>query len=289
VTALVILLRRRYPALLAAWVCHLVLLVPVLGLFNLPYYPSDRYAYLQGMVWSGVAAAGLVHLGDRLRARFHPLALLAVPVALLVAAAALTNRQVRVWTDSESLFRHMLAELGTDPYRWDIHLRLGRHYLLKGRVPEAVDQFDKTLALVPGEPRTLYLKGLALLQEGEGVLSRGGPQRDAAGIFLAATDLLDRSAAALPSPEPLGAAGFAYAHLGRLEPAEDRLVCGLRLSPGDVRMRLGLGMVLHRQGRTVEASEQLEQAVGNDPALAAQREQILASWRAFDTAPAAGR
>lgn len=96
VTALAILLRRRYPALLAGWICHLVLLVPLLGLFNLPYYPSDRYAYLQGMVWSGVAASMLVHLRDRLRARLHQLALLAVPVFLLVAAAALTNRQVRV-------------------------------------------------------------------------------------------------------------------------------------------------------------------------------------------------
>jgi hypothetical protein len=54
-------------------------------------------------------------------------------------------------------------------------------------------------------------------------------------------------------------------------------------------MRLGLGTVLHRQGRTVEAIEKLEQAVGIDPGLAAQREQILASWRAFDRAPAAGR
>lgn len=184
----------------------------------------------------------------------------------------------------------MLSEFGSDPYRWDIHMRLGRYYLLEGRVPEAVDQFDKTLALVPGEPRTLYLKGMALLQEGEeSVLSRGGPQRDTDGIFLAAADLLDRSAAALPAPESLGAVGYAYAHVERLELAEDRLVRGLLLSPYDTRMRLGLGMVLHRQGKTVGAMAQLEEAVRISPDLAAEREQILETWRAFDTAPAAGR
>jgi tetratricopeptide (TPR) repeat protein len=289
VTALVILLRRRYPALLAAWVCHLVLLVPLLGLFNLPYYPSDRYSYLQGMVWSGVAAAGLVHLGDRLRARLHQLVLLAVPVTLLVAAAALTNRQVRVWSDSEILFRHMLAEFGTDPYRWDIHMRLGRHYLLEGRLPEAVDQFDKTLALVPSEPRTLYLKGMALLQQGESGSSRSEPRQATDRLFLAAADLLDRSAAMVPAPETFGAAGFAYAHVGRLPDAEDRLVRGLQLSPDDVRTRLGLGMVLHRLGRAAEAMAQLEEAVRIKPDLAAEREQILETWRAFDTAPAANR
>lgn len=288
-TVLALVLRRRFPALLAAWACHLVLLTPLLGLFNLPYYPSDRYAYLQGMVWSVVAAAALVHLGERLRGRLRPLALLAVPAALLIAAAALTSRQVRVWTNSETLFRHMLAEFGPDPYRWDIHLRLGKHYLSEGRIAEAVAQFDRTLELVPTEPRTLYLKGLALLQTGEDALARGGQPRDTEGVFLAAAELLDRSAASLPAPEPLGAAGFAYAHLGRLRDAEDRLQRGLQLAPDDVRMRLGLGLVLHRQGRTAEALSQLEQAQRVDPGLAAQGEQILAGWRASDAAPAADR
>jgi tetratricopeptide (TPR) repeat protein len=233
-----------------------------------------------------VVAAGLGFLWDRLRTRVRPLPLLAVPVGLLIVFAAMTSRQARVWTNSETLFRHTLVELGDDPYRWDIHWRLGKHYFLEGRVPEAIAEFDQTLALNPNEPQSLYLKGIGLLQLGERALQKQQPRQTVDEFFLAAADLLDRSAAILPTPEPLGAAGFAYAHLNRLPLAEDRLVRGLQQSPGDIRMRLGLGMVLSRQGRTTEARELLERTIQDVPELAAQREQILKSWEGFTPGPA---
>jgi len=61
----------------------------------------------------------------------RPTAIAAVATPLPVAAAtcalgcaALTWRQIGFWQDSETLFRHIIATLGTDPYRADIYRRL---------------------------------------------------------------------------------------------------------------------------------------------------------------------
>ena len=53
VTALV-LLRRRWPLGLAVGACHLVLLVPVLGLWEHPHYHSDRYSLIVSLAWSAL-------------------------------------------------------------------------------------------------------------------------------------------------------------------------------------------------------------------------------------------
>lgn len=284
-TALAVGLRRKYPAALAAWSCHLILLTPVLGLFDQPHYPSDRYSYLQGVVWSAVAAAALVSLHDRLRTRIRPIALLLAPACLLVASAVATARQVRVWTDSETLFRHILAGLGENLYKADIHERLGKYYLVQGRFADAIAQFDQTLALFPDEPQVLHLKGTALIRMAGDAAGGRQPTQASIRLFLDAAVLLDRSAAIHPMPEVLGAAGLALAYARQFRPAEERFVRGLQLAPGDFRLRSGLGMVLYRQGRTAEAREQLELAIRAAPELADQREQIVRGWSDFAPSP----
>jgi protein O-mannosyl-transferase len=71
VTAYLILLRRRWPGLLAAWLSYLVLLAPSSGLVRIgSYIAADRYGYLPliafvvpiaaglGLAWLSVADAG---------------------------------------------------------------------------------------------------------------------------------------------------------------------------------------------------------------------------------------
>src|SRR5205814_8162215 len=59
-SGLLIWQRKRWPAGLALWVCHLALLVPVLGLTEHPHSPCDRYSYLVNVLWSVLIAAGLL-------------------------------------------------------------------------------------------------------------------------------------------------------------------------------------------------------------------------------------
>lgn len=57
------LLRRRWPMGLALGICHLVLLVPVLGLTDHPHYANDRYSILAALTWSILLAVWLARPG----------------------------------------------------------------------------------------------------------------------------------------------------------------------------------------------------------------------------------
>src|SRR2546427_3152128 len=60
-TAIVLALRRRVPGLLAAWLAYIVVLSPVLGIFQSgPQLAADRYSYLAGLGWAILAGAGLL-------------------------------------------------------------------------------------------------------------------------------------------------------------------------------------------------------------------------------------
>ncbi len=97
-TAGLVAARRRFPAALAAWVVFVVILSPVLGLAQTGHQiAADRYTYLPAVAVSALVASGLVKLG-----RIAP----AVMLPLLAALAVLTWKQVGVWRDPETLWRH---------------------------------------------------------------------------------------------------------------------------------------------------------------------------------------
>src|SRR5712692_3911356 len=67
-TAIVLALRRHVPGLLAAWLAYVVVLLPVLGIFQSgPQIAADRYTYLAGLGWAILAGAGLLFCGRALR------------------------------------------------------------------------------------------------------------------------------------------------------------------------------------------------------------------------------
>src|SRR2546428_2406862 len=61
ITALALALRRRLPGLPAALLAYVVVLLPVLGIFQSgPQIAADRYTYLAGLGWAILAGAGLL-------------------------------------------------------------------------------------------------------------------------------------------------------------------------------------------------------------------------------------
>src|SRR5213593_3385714 len=61
ITAIVLALRRHVPGLPAAWLAYVVILLPVLGIFQSgPQIAADRYTYLAGLGWAILAGAGLL-------------------------------------------------------------------------------------------------------------------------------------------------------------------------------------------------------------------------------------
>ncbi len=101
ITVALVLLRRRWPAGLAAWVIYAALLGPVIGVFQAgSHFAADRYTYLACLPWAALAAGALAG------SRRIPAAIAAA--AVLLTLGALTVRQTAVWRDSMSLWEHAI-------------------------------------------------------------------------------------------------------------------------------------------------------------------------------------
>jgi len=107
ITIGLVLKRRRWPGVLAAWLCYVVILFPNVGLVQISQQiAADRYSYLAMMPLMILLGGGVSVLwasgsaGRRYRRAGVLLAVSSAAVALGIA----TNRQVRLWHDSRTLW-----------------------------------------------------------------------------------------------------------------------------------------------------------------------------------------
>lgn len=162
VTAALIALRRRWPLALALVICHLALLVPVLGLTYRPHYHVDRYSMIVSICWSVLLAWWLAR--SKIKTPIRSVVLV-VSIVSVAALSVLSFRQTRVWNNSITLFKHMIKNLGDDPYRQDIYWRLGLFYTKQHKIPQAVEQFQMTLQINQNHPLAhLYLAQISARQ-----------------------------------------------------------------------------------------------------------------------------
>jgi tetratricopeptide (TPR) repeat protein len=148
VSAGLLVLRRRRPGLLAAWLSYLVLLAPSSGLIRIGnQIAADRYSYLSlaGLVVAAAAGLGLAWASTR-RARI--VALIAVGVAIPVLVL-LTRGQCRGWHTSASLWSHVLDHGGGSP---TAHGGMGLALCNQGRYQEAMAHFNEAVRLGPNDP-----------------------------------------------------------------------------------------------------------------------------------------
>jgi Flp pilus assembly protein TadD len=276
-------LRRRWPVGLAAGICHLALLAPVLGLFEHPYYPSDRYSMLVAIVWSVLLAAGLVGIRERRLFDVSVAGVLVVSVGL----AAASVRQTAVWHDSVTLFEHMIRCLGDDPYRSDIHWRLGVAWAERGQPRLAMEEFHRTLAMRPDHAVARDCLRRLVVTQGDPVEIIGAYRRrlQAApddvlaryhlGLVLAAQGMAEealgefrRAAALQPSflpvsrdiVEALNSLAIASTEAGRLDEAAGNLEAALAVMPHLADVHGNLAAVRALQGKGVEAAAHLQKA-----------------------------
>src|SRR5262249_58194614 len=133
-TATVVLLRRKWPAGLAAWAYYAIALGPVVGIVHSGYQlTNDRYSYLPVMglaLLVGSAVGALVRAGAA--GVLRPLlvkAVIALLVVWLAALAYLSTQQIQIWRDTESLWRYAI-EVG--PGCTICHGNVGTYLLEQG-------------------------------------------------------------------------------------------------------------------------------------------------------------
>jgi len=296
ITAVCLVSRHRFAALLAVWVAYLAMLAPVSGLVQAGWQmAADRYTYLPCLGWAALGGGGLSLVlqrasgpdvgSTRLRS-----VVIWTAAFMVLGLAALTWKQVGVWRDTETLWNHALAaspsgraheNLGTlleergqvagaathfeqlvriRPSYGPGHLYLGAARAAQGRLPEAINHYSEAARLMPDSAVPHYNMGIALAAQGR-TAEAVERYRDAVKLVPTYVDAHNNL-------------GLALAQQGRLEEAVQHFREALRLRPDAAGTHSNLGLVLARQGRAAEALQQLGEAVQIDPRNAGYRNNL---------------
>jgi protein O-mannosyl-transferase len=312
VSGVLLLLRRHWPGLLAAWVVYLVSLTPTSGI--IPFGGdifADRYTYLVMMCWTVIVAACFSRLWQTtMRMRMVSVGLTALAMLVLLGLALLTWNQCQTWRSSETLWvytlEHESAESATAHYNlaialcsrgqleraeahcekaielnsqdFTIHNFLGIIYERLGNSQRAAAKFADAIALNPNDGDAQYNMGTSLSRQGQFVRA-ARHYREAIRIDPNYADAhhnlgIDRSVQ------------------GKLAEAEAHFNDALRLNPGRADTHANLGIVLAREGKREAAIAHLEEALRLDPGSSDARqhlESVRSQRRDAATHPGASR
>ena len=154
---------RSSPWLLVGWLWFLGTLVPVIGLVQVGSQAmADRYTYLPvvglfvAVAWEGARLAASWGERGRRAARLAGWA----AVGLL---SALAFRQIGLWRDHETIFRHAIA---VDRDNGRAHLVLSQGLAARGRYPEALLHAQEAVRLEPWYARAHKNLGFVLYRTG---------------------------------------------------------------------------------------------------------------------------
>jgi hypothetical protein len=153
VTAVILLLRRRWPWLLAGWATYVIILLPVVGFVKHGgQMAADRYTYLSCIGWAVLLGAGLTRIWQRaeesaaLRRTGATAAGLAA--AISVGLGVMTWRQVPVWKDSVAVWSAMIER---NPRWWMGYYNAAKLYKQPEWFdpPRAMQLYEAAIALNP--------------------------------------------------------------------------------------------------------------------------------------------
>lgn len=173
---------------------------------------------------------------------------------------AITYLQQRQFTDARRIFDSMIAEFGEQP---QIHIAIGRAFREAGRLPEAIEEFKRAIALNSQFPGAHYNLGLAYLwNEGAAAVTNAEAEFK---IELAA------------NPNDF----FSNYYLGitcifqrKWEPAIDFLTTASRIQPNNPDPYFQLGQVYQELKKHDQAINVLTKAIDLNPDLAHNKFQV---------------
>lgn len=246
VTVTVLLLARRQPAPLMAWMVYGLTVAPVLGLAQSgPQMVADRYAYLATLPLLMLAVGGWLSCVKGLRKEL-PGKLLAG--ALLFFLGFLTTRQAAVWQNSGTLWSHAIEVEERNHFAWN---NRGLWLREAGRLRAAEAHFSRAVELYPRLVDSLYNRGNVRVRLGD----LAGAEADFTEALRYRPHYLDA----------LLNRGNLYRSLGSWGEAAADYEHARRIAPRDPRPRNNLGVLLESQGRQAEALAVFEAVLADHP------------------------
>lgn len=248
--------RAGKPWPLAGWLAYLLLLAPAAGLTPSGVQATaDRYSYVPSVVVALLAGG----LAARLWAGARRRRWLALGVALGLALALSTWRQLGYWRDSITLWTRALER---DPHNDVALYNLALALEAAGQEPAALERYRELLALIPDHAparRNLDLIEAARFEREAGAAAAAGRLEEAVALY---GEALERDPARLHSRR---SRGMALAQLGRLEQAVPDLRAAVAAGRAEPELAAALAFALARGGQRDEALRVLREAIARHP------------------------
>ncbi len=160
--------RRRY--LLVGWLWFVGTLVPMLGLQPVGYKGmqgiADRYAYLPFIGLFIMICWGVADVFVPRKTAANSAWLAGLSLAVLLALAVVTHRQINYWSDNVTLWSHTLEVTGPN---WLAENNLGKILMTEGQDEAGVAHFFRAVAIYPNDP--VSNMNIALYEQKRGNLS----------------------------------------------------------------------------------------------------------------------
>jgi protein O-mannosyl-transferase len=246
--------RKRAPYLAVGWLWFLGMLVPVIGLVQVGGAAlADRYTYLPATGVFVAVTFGALALTERLQ--FPKMILGAAAVLVLGTCLIFTEKQLRYWHDSKTLFIRTLAVTKNNDIA---HVNLGVAFEQENKPEAALVEYRAAAKLAP--TRFQIHNNLGNLLDNLG-------QPDAALVEYREAIRLNPKAPSLHD-----SLGIVLVELGNFNEAMEEFTNAARLDPVYPWPHFQMAKALLKQGRDAEAIDQFHAALRLDP----ENYQILA-------------
>lgn len=247
--------RKKQSIWLTAWCYYIVTLLPVLGIIKLgDQSTADRYTYLPSIAPFLIFGIGSVWILDKLpvfnrRNTFMILAYFAFAVTLIISLSYLTNKQIHIWKNGETLWTR---EIETEPGVARAYLNRGKYYTETGQFIKALKDYTQAVILNPDSPKNFYNRGTCYFKL--------GLYEEALKDFTEAIGL-----SPIPVYEHYNNRAIVYAKMNRFSEALKDYAQAISLNPNSAETYYNRGNAYIRIGLYQEALHDYTQAIQLSP------------------------
>lgn len=291
--ALLLASLRKTPAVAIGWLVWFVMILPTMQIVGFSdVIASDKYFYLPAVGLMMIVAwiLGLAWVKSRPVARR---AAILTSVAVTVGLSTATRAHLAVWADSPTFYQYMIK---LTPNSAALHNNYAVELVNLKKLPEAIEEYRKALAIAPDDERTITNIGVALRAAGkpyeairlydEALKNPKLGRRDAILVNLGAlraeqgdTEMATEYFRVARMENPRNAEAHTnYANglltSGKYVEAVEAYREALELRPDIADIHNNLAVALNDLGRTEEAVQHFNLAVGLDPNHAGARSNL---------------
>jgi protein O-mannosyl-transferase len=163
ISAVVIVMAKRFPCLLVGWLWYAIALLPVIGIIQSgDQAMADRYHYLSsigiafGLVWGIPSLIKSKNLNKKI--------LFPAAIAFLAVLSILTWKQCGYWKNSATLFNRTLQVTKNN---YLVHNNLGFTLFAEGNYKESIDHFNKAISIKEDYASAYNNRGFAFAKVGQ--------------------------------------------------------------------------------------------------------------------------